>query len=188
LIRFIADLGWSAGCGRQMSDQQVMVGRVSGLFGVQGWVKIYSFTQPIENIFRYRPWQLRKGEQSEKTGENYEVANSRRQGKGLIAQFSGIDDRDKAIDLIGAEIFVERRQFADTEPGEHYWTDLVGLAVETVDGQSLGRVDSLFATGANDVLVIEGNQRYLVPFIAGDVVKDVDVDAGRIIVEWDPDF
>lgn len=171
-----------------MIDRQVMVGRVSGLFGVQGWVKIYSFTQPIENIFRYKPWHLCKEGQSEKDGRDYEVADSRRQGKGLIAQFSGIDDRGKAADLIGAEIFVARRQFAGTGPGEHYWADLVGLPVETVDGQPLGRVDSLLATGANDVLVIEGEQRHLVPFIAGKVVKDVDMDAGKIVVEWDPNF
>jgi 16S rRNA processing protein RimM len=171
-----------------MIDRQVKVGRVSGLFGVQGWVKIYSFTQPIENVFRYRPWHLRKTDQSEKDANDYEVVNSRRQGKGLIAQFSGIDDRDKAVDLIGAEIFVERRQFSDIEPGEHYWTDLVGLPVETVDGRPLGLVDSLLATGANDVLVVEGEQRHLVPFIAGQVVKDVDMDAGKIVVEWDPDF
>ena len=171
-----------------MIDRQVIVGRVSGLFGVRGWVKIYSFTDPIENIFRYSPWHLRKENQSEKNARDYEVVDSRRQGKGLIAQFSGIDDREKAVDLVGAEIFVERRQFAGTAPGEHYWADLVGLPVETVDGKSLGLVDSLFATGANDVLVIEGDQRYLVPFIAGQVVKDVDMEAGKIVVEWDPDF
>ena len=171
-----------------MIDRQVMVGRVSGIFGVQGWVKIYSFTQPIENIFRYSPWRLRKENQSEATANDYEVVDSRRQGKGLVAQFSGIDDRDKAVALVGAEIFVERRQFAGTQPGEHYWADLVGLPVETVDGQPLGLVDSLLATGANDVMVVEGDRRHLVPFIAGQVVKDVDMDAGKIVVEWDPDF
>ncbi len=171
-----------------MIDQQVIVGRVTGLFGIQGWVKIYSFTQPIENIFRYRPWHLRKEDQSETNANEYEIADSRRQGKGLIARFSGIDDPDKAVDLIGAEIFVEREQFADTKPGEHYWADLVGLLVETIDGRTLGRVESLLATGANDVLVIEGDQRHLVPFVAGQVVKDVDIGAGKILVEWDPDF
>jgi len=171
-----------------MLDRQVMVGRVSGLFGVQGWVRIYSFTDPAENIFRYKPWHLRTENQSEKNTRDYAVADSRRQGKGLIAQFSGIDDRDKAGGLVGAEIYVARRNFVDTVPGEHYWTDLVGLPVETVDGQLLGVVESLLATGANDVLVIEGDQRHLVPFINGQVVKDVDMDAGKIVVDWDPDF
>lgn len=171
-----------------MADRQVMVGRVAGLFGVQGWVKIYSFTRPIENIFRYSPWHLRKENQSETNAKCYEVANSRRQGKGLIAQFTGVDARDKAAALVGAEIFVERRQFAGTEPGEHYWTDLVGLSAETVNGEVLGLVDSLLETGANDVLVIRGKRRHLVPFITGQVVKNVDMDAGKIVVEWDPDF
>jgi 16S rRNA processing protein RimM len=171
-----------------MTDRQVMVGRIAGLFGVQGWVKIYSFTEPIENIFRYSPWHLRKENQSENNANDYEVANSRRQGKGLIAQFTGIDDRDKAAGLVGAEIFVERGQFAGTEPGEYYWTDLVGLSAETLDGQVLGRVDSLLETGANDVLVIQGKRRYLVPFITGQVVKNVDMDGGKIVVEWDPEF
>lgn len=188
MICGIAGLGCSAGYDRQMTNRQVIVGRVSGLFGVQGRVKIYSFTQPIENIFRYSPWRLHKVNQSEKNAGDYEVADWRRQGKGLIAQFTGIDDPEKAAGLIGAEIFVERRQFSGTEPGEHYWTDLVGLPVETVDGQALGHVESLLETGANDVLVIEGDQRYLVPFIIGQVIKDVDMNAGKIVVEWDPDF
>ena len=171
-----------------MTDRQVMVGRVSGLFGVQGWVKIYSFTQPVENIFRYKPWHLRSVERSQKTAGDYVVADSRRQGKGLVAQFAGVNDRDAAAELVGAKIFVERRQFAGTEPGEHYWADLVGLPVETTDGQVLGLVESLLETGANDVLVIEGDQRHLVPFVTEQVVKDIDMDAGKIVVDWDPDF
>lgn len=116
------------------------------------------------------------------------VSDSRRQGKGLIARFSGIEDRDTAAGLVGADIFVERRQFTGTQPGEHYWADLVGLPVETADGRMLGEVDSLLATGANDVLVIDGEKRRLVPFIAGQVIKAVDLDTGKIVVDWDPDF
>jgi len=171
-----------------MKDLQVLVGRISGLFGVRGWVKVYSFTQPIENIFRYRPWHLRGVKQGEDIVNEFVVSHSRSHGKGLVAQFAGIDDRDVAAGLVGAEIFVERGQFAGTEPGEHYWTDLVGLSVETVDGKSLGEVDSLLETGANDVLVIDGEKRYLVPFVAGQVVKAVDLDDGKIVVDWDPDY
>lgn len=155
---------------------------------MRGWVKIYSFTQPVENIFRYTPWHLRRVKQGEEVIDELVVTDSRCEGKRLLARFAGIEDRDLAAELAGAEIFVERRQFADTAQGEHYWSDLVGLPVETADGRLLGKVDSLLETGANDVLVIDGEKRCLVPFVAGQVVKTVDLDAGRIVVDWDPDF
>jgi 16S rRNA processing protein RimM len=171
-----------------MTDRQVLVGRISGLFGVRGWVKIYSFTQPIENIFRYKPWHLRSVKQGKDIVDELVVTDSRSQGKALVAQFAGIDDRDLAAELVGADIFVERRQFSGTKPGQHYWSDLVGLPVETADGRLLGQVDSLLETGANDVLVIDGDKRCLVPFVVGQVIKTVDLNAGRIVVDWDPDF
>ena len=165
-----------------MNDRQIMVGQVSGLFGVQGWVKIYSFTQPIENIFSYGPWWLRSVREGKEETEKFVVANSRRQGRGLVAQLAGIDDRNAAADLVGAEIFVDRDQFANTATDEYYWADLVGLTVETEEGGLLGCVDSVLATGANDVLIVEGERRHLVPFVTGQVIKEVDTEAGKIVV------
>ena len=74
------------------------------------------------------------------------------------------------------------------KPGEYYWVDLEGLRVETVEGMELGRIDHLFATGANDVLVVRGERERMIPFVQPEVVTGVDFDAGVVVVDWDPEF
>lgn len=172
----------------QLSERRVIVGRVSGLYGVKGWIKIYSFTRPTDRIFRYRPWYLRSTDQSSVPPRPYEIAEDRLHGKGLIALLGGVDNRDSAEQLVGAEILVDRDQFGGVERDEYYWADLVGTRVVTTNDQELGVVESLFETGANDVLVVQGDRRRLVPFLIGSVIQMVDLDSGKIIVDWDPDF
>lgn len=169
---------------RSKPNKQVIVGRVSGLYGVRGWVKVFSFTEPRENILNYSPWQLCLGEDT----DEHAVAEGKVHGKGLIAKIDGVDDRDAAARIVGADIRVDRDRFGHESEDEYYWVDLEGLQVETVDGQSLGVVANLFATGANDVLVVDGDRRRLIPFLVGGVVERVDLDARTIVVNWDPDF
>lgn len=167
-----------------MDDRQVLLGRIVGVFGVDGWVKLHSFTEPRENIFRYRPWTLRGpgGETQE------ERPQGRAQGKGVVARLSGVADRDAAAALVGTEIWVPRATLPKPRAGEYYWADLEGLAVRTVEGTSLGHVSHLFATGANDVMVVQGERERLIPFVPGLQVVKVDLDAGLIEVDWDPAF
>ena len=162
----------------------VAVGRVSGLYGVRGWVKVFSYTRPRENIVNYQPWILKRDSKADR----HEVDAGRVHGKGVIAHLSGIDDRDSAAALVGADILVERTQFAQAEENEFYWADLVGMEVVTTSGEILGVVDSLLETGANDVLVVTGDRRRLLPFVVQDIVKDVDFTERRITVDWDPGF
>jgi len=170
------------------SERRVVVGQISGPFGVKGWAKVFSFTEPRENIFRYQPWYLCPRDQSADCAVEYQVAESRVQGKGLIVLFDGMDEPDSVAELAGAEILVGREQFERTEKSEFYWADLVGLQVSTVDERVLGVVKRLTETGANDVLVVEGDRRRLIPFLIGTVIRQVDLDNGQIIVDWDPDF
>ena len=166
-----------------MTDRLLAMGRIVGVFGVEGWVKVESFTDPRENLGRYRPWHVSKA------GADREIAKPRLKahGKGLVAKLDGIDDRDAAAALIGAEIRVSRDRLPKARAGEHYWVDLEGLSVRTVDGVELGAVSHLIATGANDVLVVRGDRERLVPYIP-DVVRRVDPGAGLIEVDWDPEF
>ncbi|MGI9307725.1 MAG: ribosome maturation factor RimM [Gammaproteobacteria bacterium] len=164
-------------------DRELQVGRVAGVYGLKGWLRIFSFTDPIENIVGYSAWRLR----SEAGDTDVVVSEGRRQGKGIVARLAGIDDRDAAEALIGRDIFIDREQLPATDEGQYYWADLLGLEVESVAGQALGRVDHLLATGANDVLVVTGDERTLVPFVMGTVVKSVDLDGGRIVVDWQID-
>ncbi|MES9940579.1 MAG: ribosome maturation factor RimM [Candidatus Thiodiazotropha sp. 6PLUC2] len=168
-----------------MSDKDMIImGRVSGLFGVRGWVKIYSFTSPKEGILGYKVWYLkRQGEWQE-----FKVAAGHPQGKGIVAQIEGYDDRDRSVELVESEIAIRRTQLPALPAGEYYWTDLVGLLVYTLDGVELGRVSHLFETGANDVLVVKGDRERLIPYTVGQAVQEIDLQAGRMTVDWDPDF
>lgn len=166
------------------SSEYVDVGRINGLFGVKGWVKIYSHTQPRENIVTYKPWLLRlNGELKE-----VKVAEGKRHGKGVVARLEGVEDRDAAQLLMGAEIAIRREQFKALQPDEYYWADLVGLKVENSEGVDLGVVDRLLETGSNDVLVLKGDRERLVPFIQGDVIEVIDLETGEMVVDWDPEF
>lgn len=169
-----------------MSDERrVLLGRIAGVFGVQGWVKVLSHTQPHEAIFTYQPWILRQ-RGVERVVERVE---GKPQGKGLIVRLPDITTRDAAEAAIGTEIWVPRSLMPAPRPGEYYWVDLEGLRVVTVDGVPLGRVSHVFATGANDVLSVrDGAKERLVPFLMDSVIRRVDLDAGLIEVDWDPDF
>jgi 16S rRNA processing protein RimM len=160
----------------------VVLGRILGVHGVQGWVKVFSETEPRENIFRYSPWYLGPATEPRR------VLEGRMQGKGLIARLERCVDRDQAAALVGLEIAVRRDQLPPPSPDELYWADLEGLQVQTVAGELLGRVNRLFATGANDVLVVEGARERLIPFVWDEVVKEVDFEHGLMRVDWDPDF
>jgi 16S rRNA processing protein RimM len=170
-----------------MTDRQsrrVVVGKVTALFGVKGWVKLLSWTDPREDIVNYPSWQLKlDGE-----WRDWEVAEGRPQGKTIIARLKDITDRDQAVMLVGAEIAVRRDQLPPVKPGEYYWDDLIGMEVQLIDGRSLGEVEGMMETGANDVLVVKGERQRLIPFIRDQVVRDVDMDAGLIQVDWDADF
>ena len=139
-------------------ERFVTLGRVSGAHGIRGWVKVHSETSPRGNIFGYTPWTLvRDGNR-----ETRDVEDGRVQGKAVVVKLAGCDDRDAAEDLAGAEILVNREQLpATTRPGEYYWADLVGLEVFTLDGTVLGRIERLFETGANDVIVVKGERETL---------------------------
>lgn len=168
----------------QKSDTLV-VGKIAGLYGVRGWVKVYSHTQPKENILDYQPWLLMvDGKLVEQ-----QLDGGRLHGKGIVVKLKGCEDRDMAASYIGADIRVRIDQLPTPESGAYYWRDLTGLLVINTQGEHLGVVDHLLETGANDVLVVmAGERQRLIPFVMDDVVIDVDLDNRRMTVVWDADF
>lgn len=166
------------------AQQRVILGKVGGLYGVRGWVKLWSFTDPVENLLDYREVELGR----EGAWRVARLAEGRRQGQALVARFEGCADRDDAALLVGAELAVMRDRLPAPAAGEYYWADLVGLKVVTTEGVELGRVDHMMATGANDVMVVKGERERLLPFLPGRFVHEVDLAGGRIVVDWDPDF
>ena len=165
-------------------EKWVILGRVSGVFGVKGWLKVQSYTEPRDNIVGFGAWTLRMNG----VDHAFDVEEGHSHAGSVVAKLHGLDDRDRARDWVGADIVVQREQLPKIAAGELYWTDLEGLEVRTTTGTVLGTVDHLLATGGNDVLVLDSSPRLLIPFVAGDVVKEVDLTAGLIVVDWSPDY
>lgn len=167
------------------TSKRILIGKIMGAFGVRGEVKILSHTAPETALLRYQPWTLRdaRGREWQVTG-----AKGRAASKGVVASLPDIDERDAAEALRGVEIHVPRSALPAPKPGEYYWVDLQGLQVETVEGVVLGHIDHVFSTGANDVISVRGERERLIPFIQPDVVRQVDFETGRMVVDWEPDF
>lgn len=166
------------------ADNTLQVGKIAGAFGIRGWVKVYSETDPVENILNYSPWQVRLNGQV----REMKVLDGRVQGKGVVAQLEGVSDRNQAELLNHAEISILRDQLPEAGDDGVYWDDLEGLAVENTAGVALGRISHLFETAAHDVLVVaDGETERMIPFV-DEYVKDVDLEAGKVIVDWQADW
>ena len=170
---------------RDISQDEVLVmGRIASPFGVRGWLRVSAFTAVADQLLDYSPWYLNLQGQ----WQAVKPLAGRPHGKGLVVQLQTCHDRDAAAALTGTDIGIYRSQLPPVDSDEYYWTDLVGLQVVSIDGRMLGVVDNLLETGANDVLVVRGEHQCLVPYIKGQVVKSVDLEARTIRVDWDPDF
>ena len=158
------------------------MGRLGAARGLKGWLRVKSFADPPEQLQNYRTWNLlMNGQCREMTLRRFRTTP-----RGLECLLEGVDTRDAAERLRGAEIRVNRADLPPAGEDEWYWADLEGLEVCNLEGRSLGQVGGLMATGANDVLIVEGERRRLIPFVPGSRVREVDLQARRLIVDWDP--
>jgi len=148
-------------------------------------VRIESWTQPRTAIFTYQPWLMCRP-----NGEEFSLnaINGRQQGQQLIVRLPQVNERLQAQALYDTQIYVPRSALPPPQPGQYYWVDLEGLSVQTVDGVPLGKVSHLFATGANDVVVVQGERERLLPFLEDEVIRRIDFAAGLMVVDWDVDF
>jgi 16S rRNA processing protein RimM len=177
------------------SDNDVLVvGKITGCYGVKGWVKIHSYTDPQESLLGFGKWMIRR------RGVDEPIAfdDGRAQGKGLVAHIAGVDDRTHAESYRGLEIAVQGSSLPKLAAGDYYWSQLQGLQVwcrEPVQAVGeerllLGTVDYLIETGANDVLVVKPSagsideRERLIPYLPGDVVTRVDLEQAVIEVDW----
>ncbi len=159
------------------------MGKFTGAFGIKGGLKVLSYTRPPDNILQFPTWNLSEG----KGYLAIKVMQQIKHPKSLVVMLEGIDSRDAAEALVGETIFVRRSQLPRPAKNEIYWADLIGLKVNTPAGECLGQVQNLLDTGANDVLVVDGDKERLIPYIQ-DVVIEVDLVKKLIVVDWDADF
>ncbi len=167
----------------------VVMGRIGAPWGVKGWVKLFSFTDPADNLLDYHRYLIQGADGL----DSLEFDEIKVHGHDFVAHIKGCDVREQACRYTGQELLIEKSELPELEAG-FYWYQLEGLRVVTTSGQDLGKVHHLMETGANDVLVVKGDAQSvdkierLVPYIDGSVIKQVDLKQGLIVVEWDKDY
>jgi len=167
----------------QHDDELICVGHVLGAQGIKGWIRVHSNTSPRENLVSYSPWFVEQGGELKKV-----KVKGRLQGKNVVAKLQGTDDRTQAEALIGCQLFIDARQLPGLEAGEYYWSDLIGLSVETLQAEPLGVISAMLETGADDVMVLQAERERLIPFVLDEIVREVDLDNGRLVVDWSPEY
>ncbi len=160
------------------------LGKISGVFGVKGWLKIYANTDKKEDILSYKPWYVERN----KVRQPVKIKAGKPHGKTIIVLFEGIDDRNEAERWVGCDIYMSSDQLPTLKKNEYYWSDLIGLNVVSLNGDDYGTIDHMLETGANDVIVVKGERERLIPFVLEQVVKSVDLNDGKMLVDWDADF
>ena len=186
----------------------LVAGRIGRAHGIQGWVRVNSYTEPLENLLSYSPWFLSANERPLQTAQladflpgtrqdlraTAEVEEGRHHGRGLIVRLKDCDNRNQAERLRGLCIQIEEEQLPILDAEDFYWKDLIGLKVFNQQGRLLGEVQRLMETGANDVLVVcstedsEDQRQRMIPWLPGQVVARVDLETSALTVDWELDY
>lgn len=163
----------------------VVIGRFGRPHGIKGQIIVHSFTEPMENIMQYTQWHG----YINKTWELLNIRHVNVTSKYILAVVDDYDDREKAALLTNVEIAVEKKCLPELKHGDYYWHELIGMRVVNLQGDEFGCVSSILPTGANDVLVVQGEKgRRLIPYLTGQFVRNIDKDQRIIFVDWDADF
>ncbi len=174
-------------------NQMVVMGRIVAPYGILGWLKIQPDTEYVDSLLDYPVWWLGRDDNSNQPGiknmpwREFEVESARVHGETLLVKLKGINDRDAAFAFKSKHVAVPRAELPEAEEGEYYWSDLIGLEVTNLQQVKLGKVVDVFETGANDVIVVQGDRERLLPFV-GQVILDVNLQAGTMQVDWDAEF
>lgn len=159
------------------------MGRIAAPYAVRGWVKLQTFTEHLDNLLDYPVWYLGKAGK----WQAYQVVEAKVHSSHLVAQLAGVNDRNAAETLQGMEVAVAREELPPAEADEYYWDDLIGLTVVNLAGEELGKVAGLLETGAHDIMKVSGAQERLIPF-TDPIIREVDTEARRIVVDWGADW
>ena len=162
----------------------IVVGRFGRTHGIKGFITVHSYTEPRDNILQYSDWHAFINKQ----WQPLKLVRLENNGKSILAQVEGYSEREEVARLTNVEIAIRRIELPVLKPGEYYWHELVGMAVFDQKEQNLGKVVDMMPTGANDVIVIEGEKRHLIPYLPGQTVITIDPNERIITVDWDQDF
>ena len=164
--------------------QRIILGRIGAPQGIHGWLRITSHTSPPTNILNYTTWQIKRGQ----AWSSLSPEETKTQGNKLLVKLPDCDSPEVAKQWTNTLIAIYQNELPKLPEDEFYWSDLINCQVVTSEGVLLGNVTQLLETGANDVLIIEGNeQRHLVPY-TDDTIQHIDLSNQLITVQWDPNF
>lgn len=165
-----------------MTSKKIMIGRFGAPFGVRGWIKVQSFTDPLSNILKYQPWLMKQGDHWQPIA----ISASKVRAQDIIVKLQACDNPETARYYTNINIATERDQLPVAMPGTFYWADLIGLWVITQTGHKLGKVVELQETGANQILIVQDQQKkeHWLPFVS-QVILQVDLVTQKIIVDWE---
>jgi len=165
------------------NDKTINIGKVIGLHGVKGWLKILSFSSPPENIFNYKSLII----SNKYINQIFHIEDSRKQGKKILIKLDNIDDRTSAESLKDSDIYIQRSDLPQLSEDTYYWEDLLGFNVFNQNNIKIGNVDSFIETGSNDVLIVKTakNKNILIPFIMNKSIKVVNIESHYITVDWE---
>lgn len=165
-------------------DNWIIIGRFGRPHGIKGFVTVHSFTEPRDNILSYTDWHIFLN----KSWQPVKLLNVEAHNKTIIAQVEGYPERESVIRLTNADIAVQRAQLAKLTPGEFYWHELIGMTVVNKKGELFGKVVEIMPTGANDVLIVQGERKHLIPYLLDQFVLEINPEQQIITVDWDMDF
>jgi 16S rRNA processing protein RimM len=164
----------------QTKNDWVIVGRFGRVHGIKGLIHIQSFTEPSENIFSYEPLYI----SLKRTWCPIRLLQKQLSGDKLLVQVENYLTREDASFLTNIEIAVPRQVLPKLDDDHYYLHDLIGLSVFNLQNGFLGKITDIMPTGANDVLVVSGDQRTLIPFIWEVYVKQVELASQKMTVDW----
>jgi 16S rRNA processing protein RimM len=165
-------------------ENWIVIARFGRPHGIKGFVTVHSFTEPRDNVLKYANWHAFINNK----WQPIKLLRAEVQNKAIIAQIEGYPERELVTRLTNIEIAVQQAQLEELKPGEYYWHQLVGMNVINREGELFGKVIEIIPTGANDVLVVEGNKRHLIPYLLGKFILNIDINQQLITVDWDMDF
>jgi 16S rRNA processing protein RimM len=167
----------------------IVLGRIVAPYGIQGWLHLHAFgDDPLAWRQMKQLWVSSDDNPDPAQWRAVELAQMKQHGDGVVIKFAGISDRDSAESFAPCFVGAPREALPENPADEYYWSDLIGLAVVNKQGIELGTIVSLLESGANEVLVLEGQDRQrLLPFV-GQIVQSVDLAAKRAVVDWEADW
>lgn len=177
--------------GVTVPEDLVLVGYVSGAYGIQGWVRIKPYSDEAGALLHAKTWWLDKPD-----FHDVDMMQAKSHGGEVVARLMGVAGRDAAEALKGATVQISRSHFPALSGDEFYWIDLIGLEVENLQGERLGVVKDLMDNGAHPILRVVSpdspktestQQEQLIPFV-DEFIKTVDQQAKKITVDWGADY